>query len=109
MSISFNSANVLDLDYFVSDGTTTEYITRANWLPTMSSTVLVNGQITNYLLFSTDDQYTAIVGQTWRSRTGIRFAEPPAAGAIINYIIDSVKNIKKHNNFAIPKKWRDFN
>jgi hypothetical protein len=89
MSISFNSANVLDLDYFVSDGTTTEYITRANWLPTMSSTVLVNGQITNYLLFSTDDQYTAIVGQTWRSRTGIRFAEPPAAGAIINYIIDT--------------------
>ena len=89
MSISFNSANVLDLDYFVSDGTTTEYITRANWLPTMSSTVLVNGQITDYLLFSTDDQYTAIVGQTWRSRTGIRFAEPPAAGAIINYIIDT--------------------
>lgn len=28
---------------------------------------------------------------------------------LINYIIDSVKNIKKHNNFAIPKKWRDFN
>lgn len=28
---------------------------------------------------------------------------------MINYLIDSVKYIKKHNNFAIPKKWRDFN
>lgn len=28
---------------------------------------------------------------------------------MINYLIDSVKHIKKHNNFAIPKKWRDFN
>ena len=29
--------------------------------------------------------------------------------ALMNYIIDSVKSIKKHNNFALPKKWRDFN
>jgi hypothetical protein len=28
---------------------------------------------------------------------------------LINYLIDSVKYIKKHNNFAISKKWRDFN
>lgn len=28
---------------------------------------------------------------------------------LINYIIDSVKGIKRHNNFAISKKWRDFN
>jgi hypothetical protein len=89
MSISFNSANILDLDYFVSDGNTTEYITRANWLPTISSTVLVNGEVKDYLLFSTDDQYTDVVGQTWRSRAGIRFEEPPAAGSIINYIIDT--------------------
>jgi hypothetical protein len=29
--------------------------------------------------------------------------------ALVNYLIDSVKHIKKHNNFAISKKWRDFN
>lgn len=28
---------------------------------------------------------------------------------LIDYLIDSVKNIKKHHNFAISKKWRDFN
>lgn len=28
---------------------------------------------------------------------------------LFNYIIDSVKTIKKHNNFALSKRWRDFN
>lgn len=28
---------------------------------------------------------------------------------MVNYLIDSVKNIKRHHNFAISKKWRDFN
>ena len=89
LSISFNSANVLDLDYFVSDGIATEYITKANWLPTISSTVLVNGQEYSYVLFSTDDNYTDLIGQTWHSRAGIRFQTAPPAGAIINYIIDA--------------------
>jgi hypothetical protein len=89
LSISFNSANILDLDYFISDGVTTEYLTKANWLPTIASTVLVNGAIVAYELFSTDDQYTDFVGQTWRSRAGIRFAVAPPAGALINYIIDT--------------------
>ena len=89
LSISFNSATTLDLDYFISDGVTTEYITKASWLPTISSTVLVNGDIYNYLLFSTDDTYTDKLGQTWRSRAGIRFDIAPPAGSIINYIIDA--------------------
>ena len=89
LSISFNSANILDLDYYVSDGVTTEYITRASWLPTISSTVLVNGESYNYVLFSTDDTYTDKIGQTWRSRAGIRFEIAPPEGAIINYIIDA--------------------
>ena len=89
LSISFNSANILDLDYFISDGVTTEYLTKANWLPTIASTVLVNGAVVAYELFSTDDQYTDVVGQTWRSRAGIRFDVAPPVGALINYIIDT--------------------
>jgi hypothetical protein len=89
LSIGFNSANILDLDYFIADGETTEYITKANWLPTITSTVLVNGEALGYILFSTDDQYTDLVGQTWRSRAGIRFENAPPAGAVINYIIDT--------------------
>ena len=89
LSVSFNSKNVLDLDYFVSDGIILEYITKAPWLPTLSAIVLVNGIPVEYELFSTDDRYTDVVGQTWRSRVGIRFFVAPSGGAIINYIIDA--------------------
>jgi hypothetical protein len=89
LSVSFNSSNVLDVDYFVADGETVEYITKANWLPTVTSIVLVNGEEIEYGLFSTDKQYTELIGQTWRSRVGIRFGAPPPANAIISYIIDA--------------------
>lgn len=88
LSISLAAENLLDLDYFVADGETNEYITKAPWLPNITSTVLVDGEFINYELFSTDDNYTDLAGQTWRSRTGIRFAEAPAAGSIIYYLID---------------------
>ncbi len=28
---------------------------------------------------------------------------------LVNYLIDSVKAIKRHSNFAMSKRWRDFN
>ena len=94
ISIGFNSANILDLDYFVSDGETTEYITRAPWLPEVNATVLVNGQVSPFIIFSTDSDYTEAAGQTWRSRLGIQFPVAPPAGAIINYIIDSANIVQ---------------
>lgn len=90
LSISFNSANLLDLNYFVSDGETIEYITAAPWMPNINSTVLVNGENLPYEIFSTDERYTDVEGQTWRSRVGIRFSIAPTQGSIINYIIDTV-------------------
>jgi hypothetical protein len=87
VSISFSSASILDLDYFVSDGETIEYITRAPWADALHVTVLVNGQVEPYEIFATDDQYVE-TNETWRSRVGIRFAVAPATGSVVNYIID---------------------
>jgi hypothetical protein len=89
LSIGFNSASALDIDYFIADGETTEFITRAPWLSGVTSTVLVDGAVVNYILFSTNEEYTDSVDQSWRSRVGIRFAIPPVQGSLINYIIDS--------------------
>ena len=89
LSVNFSSSSVLDIDYFVADGVTAEYITKGSWLPTVSAIVLVNGELVDYSLFSTDEQYTELIGQTWRSRVGIRFAEPPAANSVISFIIDA--------------------
>ena len=89
LSIGFNAEEVLDLDYFVSDGVATEYLTKAPWLPNLGSTVLVDGEVLSYVLFSTDENYTDVTGQTWRSRVGIRFQNPPPANALINFIISN--------------------
>ncbi len=89
ISVSFNAENILDLDYYISDGETTEYITRSPWLPSVNATVLVNGEVVPFTIFSTDSNYTDLEGQTWRSRLGIQFPEAPPAGAVINFIIDS--------------------
>jgi hypothetical protein len=88
LSINFSAANVLDLDYFIADGITTEYITKAPWLSNLNATVLVNGELIPYETFSTNDEYINDESLIWRARLGIRFLIEPPAGAVINYIID---------------------
>jgi hypothetical protein len=83
ISFSFNSQTILDLDYFVADGSTLEFITRAPWsVANLQSTVLVNGNVVSYELFNADDTYE-IPGNV-----GIRFAESVEPGSVINYMID---------------------
>jgi hypothetical protein len=83
ISFSFNAETILDLDYFVSDGSTVEYLTKATWIEdAISSTVLVNGEVIDYELFRTDASYGTA------NQVGIRFGEPIAEGSVINYIID---------------------
>ena len=80
-SWSFNGAGILDLDYFVADGSTVEFITNATWTEGATSVVLVNGDNLNYDLFQTDVTYQSAY------RVGIRFVTPPTDGSIINYMI----------------------
>jgi hypothetical protein len=93
--ISFgpSSTNLLDIDYFVSDGTTNEFVTRAPWLEdNLNATVLVDGVIVNYVLFKTDNTYAS------NNRTAIRFGTIPTNGSIVTYIInvnDSTSSIVK--------------
>lgn len=82
-SWGFNGQGVLDLDYFVGDGSTVEFITNASWTDGATSMVLVNGETINYDLFQTDITYDRAY------RVGIRFVTPPPAGSIVNYLIQS--------------------
>jgi hypothetical protein len=82
-SFGFNGSNILDLDYFIGDASTTEFITKAPWLETVTSLVYVNGQPQSVELFQTDASYENA------DRIGIRFTVPPAVGALINFVIVS--------------------
>ncbi len=83
-SFGFNGYNILDLDYFVGDGITTEFITKASWTDTVTYLVYVNGEQPRPgtpALFKTDASYES------SNRIGLVFAAAPAAGDLINYVL----------------------
>ena len=95
-SIGFNGSNILDIDYFVGDGITQEFITRATWLDSITTLVYVDGVVTNADLFKTDSSYSLV------DAVGIRFVKPPVTGALINFVIVS----GNQQTFAITKTER---
>jgi hypothetical protein len=92
-SIGFNGSNILDIDYFVGDGVTTEFVTGALWQTPVTSLVYLNGTVVNPLLFKTDSTYEL------SNAIGLRFAIAPVAGSIINFIIVSGED----QTFSITK------
>ena len=98
-SFGFNGSNILDLDYFIGDGTQTEFITKASWTDDITYLVYVNGQPAQPgtpALFKTDDSYESI------NQVGLYFSVPPSAGALINYVLVS----GNQQTYAITKTER---
>jgi hypothetical protein len=83
VSLGFNANNILDTDYFIGDGVTKEFITKAPWLDELNATVLVDGSVLNFTLFKTDSTYDV------SNLVGIRFANSIDNGSLINYLIDT--------------------
>ena len=92
----FNGSGVLDIDYFVGDDDTFEFITKAPWLDTVSAIAYVDGLVEPFELFQTDDTYDSV------NTVGIRFGATPVANAIINYVIVDNKN----ETFSLVKSER---
>ncbi len=100
-SFGFNGSNILDLDYFIGDGTTTEFITRASWVENVTYLVYVNGEEPRPgtpALFKTDASYES------SDRIGLVFAAPPAAGDLINFVIVG----GEQQTFSVTKSERFF-
>jgi hypothetical protein len=80
-SIGFNGNNILDVDHFVGDGVTTEFITKAKWVDNFTSLVYVDGVVDSTDSFRTDATYDSA------NRIAFRFGVAPLAGALINFIV----------------------
>jgi hypothetical protein len=82
-SFGFSGSNILDVDYFIADGVSAEFITKAPWVSSVKSLVYINGIPVNVVLFKTDNTYDTY------NRIGIRFSQVPVVGDVINFIIVS--------------------
>lgn len=86
-SMSKNGLGILDLDNFIGDGSTTEFVTSARWVGDYSAFVTVNGDAVSIETFITDNTYENV------GNIGIRFDVAPAVNSIIDYtIINSLVN-----------------
>jgi hypothetical protein len=86
ISMGYVSEKILDLDHFVADGSTVEFVTSALFTENLGHIVLVNGQSVDYEVFETDSEYAAIY------RVGIRFGLAPTANSLITYMITDDQN-----------------
>ena len=93
IAFGYSGADLLEIDYFISDGTSNEFITNSSWGDGVSAIVYVNSEIISYELFKTDSSYEV------SGVVGIRFGIIPAAESIINYAL-STSNL---DNFSLMK------
>ena len=86
-SLSQNGLGILDLDFFISDGLTTDYVTAARSTENYTAFVTVDGVAESVTTFIADETF---------ENTGnivIKFSTAPEAGSIINFtIINSFVN-----------------
>jgi hypothetical protein len=80
-SLNQNGVGILDLDFFVSDGITTDYVTVARWQGDYSVFVTVDGITEAVSTFIADSSFEN------EGNIVIRFGNAPAAGSIINYTV----------------------
>ena len=95
-TIGFNGSNILDIDYFVCDGVTQEFITRAPWLESTTSLIYVDGIPVNPDIFKTDNTYNSV------NRVAMRFGVAPADGSLLSFIVVA----GDQQSFAVTKTER---
>jgi hypothetical protein len=83
-SFGFNGTNILDVDYFVANGSTKEFITKAPYLDTAFTYIAyLDGVPIQPTLFKTDATYDS------PNRIGFRFSIAPNKFSVLNYLIVS--------------------
>ena len=80
-AFGFNGTNLLDLDFYIGDGVTTEFITKANYTTDVNTLVYIDGVPQTPQMFETDTTYEN------SGRIAFRFSTPPAVNAVLNYLI----------------------
>ena len=95
-SFGFNGTDILDLDYFIGNGVTVEFVTRAPWLKNTTTLVYIDGLPASADLFETDTSYES------NKRVGIRFNKAPKFNAVINYVVVN----STEQTFAVTKTER---
>ena len=97
-SLSQNGLGILDLDFFIADGVTTDYVTAARSNDAYTAFVTVDGVTESVTTFNADDSFDT------QGNIVIRFSNAPAQGSIINFtlirgFVNTISKVQKETIF----------
>ena len=97
-SLSQNGLGILDLDFFIADGVTTDYVTAARSDDAYTAFVTVDGVTESVTTFNADDTFDT------QGNIVIRFSNAPAQGSVINFtlirgFVNTISKVQKETIF----------
>ena len=81
VTLEYSGSNILDIDEFIGDGSTVDFLTNIRFTENMTSLITVNGKSVEHVLVKSDAGYIT------PGNVVISFAQPPAMDAIIRFAI----------------------
>ena len=81
VTLEYSGSNILDIDEFVGDGSTVDFLTNIRFTKNMSSLITIDGKQIEHVLVKSDSSYIA------PGNVVISFATPPAVDAKIRFAI----------------------
>ena len=79
--LDISGENILDIDSFVSDGSTVEFLTNVRWTENISYIVTINGVEISSIIVESDESYE------YSGNVLIRLAEPALEGNIVRFAL----------------------
>jgi hypothetical protein len=97
-SLSQNGSGILDLDFFIADGVTTDYVTAARSDDAYTAFVTVDGVTESVTTFNADETFDL------QGNIVIRFSNAPSQGSIINFtlirgFVNTISKVQKETIF----------
>ena len=81
VTLGYSGANILDIDEFIADGSTGDFLTNITHTNNMSSLVTIDGKQVEHVLIKSNNSYAS------SNRVVIRFATPPKVDSVVRFAI----------------------
>jgi hypothetical protein len=79
VTLGVSGTNVLDIDEFIADGSTVEFLTNVRWSENLSYYVTIDGVKQENVVFESDETYEV------PNNVVLKLATPPSAGSVIRF------------------------
>jgi len=79
LTLGVSGTNVLDIDEFIADGSTVEFLTNVRWSETLSYYITIDGEKQENIVFRSDETYEV------PNNVVLKLATPPSAGSVIRF------------------------